>query len=169
MTRIRAGWLLSCWLLLVAGALPGQAAAQLRPISTRSTPPSQLEPNLPQVPETDLGAQMTTSGFFLGIVGMLGGAAVGSGVGNARCGKACVTRSAAGGAAIAGSLMVPLGVHIAAKPPQHLALSIATSVVAGSLVWAGFNAIPGRPVAMAPFVAAPLQVWTSMKLETRGR
>jgi len=96
---------------------------------------------------------------------MLAGAAIGSGVGNATCGDDCVSRSAAGGAAIAGALMVPIGVHIAAVKPKRLPLSLAMSVATGALVWGGVNAFPGRPVALAPFVAAPLQVWFASRLE----
>jgi hypothetical protein len=153
--------------MLVCGlALP--AAGQWQPAAGLAAE-TRSERALRQEPQMDRDAQMTTSGVFLGVVGMLGGAAVGSGVGNARCGRACVGRSASGGAAIAGSLMVPIGVHIAAQPPQRLVRSLAVSALTGSLVWLGFNAIPGRPVALAPFVAAPIQVWTSMKIETRGR
>jgi hypothetical protein len=148
---------------------PASVAAQLL-TSPFSRPESNLAAVPPvQEPATDPGSQMSTSGFFLGVVGMLGGAAVGSGVGNARCGKECVGRSASVGAAIAGSLAVPIGVHIAAARPQNLVRSLAVSVAAGTAVWLGFNAIPGKPVALAPFVAAPLQVWTSMKIEMRGR
>ena len=71
-----------------------------------------------RVDQMDEEGRMTTSGFFLGIVGMLAGAAIGSGVGNAKCGDDCVSRSAAGGASIAGALMVPIGVHIAAVKPN---------------------------------------------------
>jgi hypothetical protein len=108
---------------------------------------------------------MTTSGFFLGIIGMLAGAAVGSGVGNAKCGDDCVGRTAAGGASIAGALMVPIGVHIAAPQPRRFPHALVTSFAAGAVAWGGVNAIPGRPVALAPFIAAPLQVWIATRFE----
>lgn len=125
------------------------------------------QPQSPQEPEMDANGRMTTSGFFLGIVGMLGGAAVGSGVGNARCGSDCVGRHAANGASIMGALTVPIGVHVAAEKPKNLIKSMGLSVLGGAVVWMGFNSLPGKPVALAPFVAAPLQVWTAMKMETR--
>ena len=117
----------------------------------------------------DEEGRMTTSGFFLGVIGMLAGAAVGSGVGNAKCGDDCVGRTAAGGASIAGALMVPVGVHIAAEKPRRFAQALATSFAAGALTWGGINAIPGRPVALAPFVAAPIQVWIATRFERAPR
>jgi hypothetical protein len=155
------------WAMFALG--PSASAAQMLTAIEPGPKVREYSVQMIQDPATDPGSQMTTSGFFLGVVGMLGGAAVGSGVGNARCGKNCVGRSASGGAAIAGSLMVPVGVHIAAARPQNLLHSVAASLAAGTVVWLGFNAIPGKPVALAPFVAAPLQVWTSMKIELRGR
>ena len=154
-------------LLLTALALPAASNAQLQQNAPFVGAAESSRIRAVQEPQIDVGSQMTTSGFFLGVVGMLGGAAVGSGVGSARCGQECVGRAASGGATIAGSLMVPIGVHIAAQQPRNLLWSVAASVAAGSLVWAGFNAIPGRPVALAPFVAAPFQVWSSMKIESR--
>ena len=122
-----------------------------------------------QIQEMDEEGRMTTSGFFLGVIGMLAGAAVGSGVGNAKCGDDCVGRTAAGGASIAGALMVPVGVHIAASKPRRFAQALATSFAAGALTWGGINAIPGRPVALAPFVAAPIQVWIATRFERAPR
>ena len=134
-------------------------AAAVAPIS------SPFSADQEQVQEMDEEGRMTTSGFFLGIVGMLAGAAIGSGVGNAKCGDDCVGRSAAGGASIAGALLVPVGVHIAATKPKRFPQALASSFAAGALVWGGVNAIPGRPVALAPFVAAPIQVWISSRFE----
>lgn len=111
--------------------------------------------------------RMTTSGFFLGIVGMLAGAAVGSGVGNSHCGEDCVPRYAAGGASVVGSLLIPVGVRIANEEDKNPLLSYAASVATGAALWAGFHQVPGHPVALAPFVAAPLQVWLVSKLERR--
>ncbi len=156
---------------LVAAELPAQASAQQRrvahfealtPAGTAHTPVFFDQERVEQMNEE---GRMTTSGFFLGIVGMLAGAAIGSGVGNARCGDDCVSRTAAGGASIAGALMVPIGVHIAAVNPKRFPLSIASSFLAGAAVWGGVNAIPGRPMPLAPFVAAPLQVWIASRLE----
>jgi hypothetical protein len=125
--------------------------------------------SLQQQEELDANGKMSTSGFFLGVIGMLGGAAIGSGIGSAQCGEDCVSRAAFGGASIAGAIMVPVGVHIAAEKPRNLLVSMGFSALAGAALWYGLNSVPGRPVALAPFVAAPLQVWTAMKVENQGR
>jgi hypothetical protein len=115
---------------------------------------------------------MSTSGFFLGIIGMLGGAAAGSQIGSTQCpsreeDKECMGRHAYTGALIAGTFMVPIGVHIANKNKRNLPLSIAVSALTGSALYLVMKNIPGEPIAMAPFLAAPLQVVTSMKVEKR--
>ncbi|HSL71706.1 MAG TPA: hypothetical protein VK864_15775, partial [Longimicrobiales bacterium] len=111
--------------------------------------------------------RMTASGFFLGVIGMLAGAAVGSGIGSAACDDRsnCVTRYASGGAAIVGALTVPVGVHVAADQPKRLPLTMLASVGVGGAIWGVINAVPGRPVPLAPFIAAPLQIWVSTRLE----
>jgi hypothetical protein len=155
--------------LIVLALLPARASAQQRfAVGFETVTPTPTAPVLfeqERVEQMNEEGRMTTSGFFLGIVGMLAGAAVGSGVGNAKCGDDCVGRVAAGGASIAGALMVPVGVHIAALSPKRFPLAIASSFVTGAAVWGGINAIPGRPMALAPFVAAPLQVWFASRLE----
>jgi len=98
---------------------------------------------------------------------MLAGAAVGSGIGNANCGKDCVPRYAAGGASVAGALLIPVGVRIANEQDNNPLVSFAASLATGGVMWAGFHQVPGHPVALAPFVAAPLQVWLVSKLERR--
>lgn len=110
---------------------------------------------------------MTTSGFFLGIVGMLAGAAVGSGVGNAHCGSSCVPRYMAGGASVGGALVIPVGVRLVNDEGKNPLVSWGASIGTGAAIWAGFHQIPGHPVALAPFVAAPVQVWLVSKLERR--
>ena len=155
--------------VLVASA-PRGASAQQRFAAQFADAPSHAA-HVPafmdqeRVDQMDEEGRMTTSGFFLGIVGMLGGAAIGSGIGNAKCGDDCVGRTAAGGASIAGALMAPIGVHIAAVKPKRLPVSLLASIVTGALTWGGINAVPGRPVALAPFVAAPLQVWIASRFE----
>lgn len=119
----------------------------------------------PQEPTSD--EIMTTSGFFLGIVGMLAGAAVGSGVGSAQCGDSCVPRYAAGGATLAGALVIPVGVRLAGDPDGNPFLSWGASMATGAALWAGFHQIPGHPVALVPFVAAPVQAWLVSRLERR--
>jgi len=145
------------------------AEAGLTRVQERLPAPAFLPgPALLQDPQEPTRAeQMTTSGFFLGIVGMLAGAAVGSGVGSAHCGGDCISRYAAGGASIAGALLIPVGVRIANDDDHNPLISYAASLATGAALWAGFNQIPGRPVALSPFVSAPLQVWLVSKLETR--
>lgn len=159
------------WVAVAASAvLPCSLNAQIRSATLLFTPPA--APALPSAPllqdpveKMDEEGRMTTSGFFLGVIGMLGGAAIGSGVGNSRCGNDCVGRYAATGASIVGAVMVPIGVHVAADKPRNLVPAMASSFLAGAVLYGAFNAFPGRPVALAPFVAAPLQVWLSMKIE----
>ena len=116
--------------------------------------------------------QMGTSGFFLGLVGMMAGAAIGSQIGQGSCpdrseDKDCVGRHAYTGALVAGTALVPVGVHIANKSRGNFWLSLAASAAEATVLYYGFKAVPGSPVAMAPFLAAPLQVFTSVKIERR--
>lgn len=116
--------------------------------------------------------QMSTSGFFLGIIGMVGGAAFGSQIGQGKCpprreDKDCMGRYAYTGALIAGTISVPLGVHLANKSRRNLPLALAASTATALGLYYGMKAIPGEPIAMAPFLAAPIQVVTSVKLESR--
>lgn len=125
------------------------------------------EPNV-EKPEEVMG----TSGFFLGVIGMLGGAAVGGSIGLGDCpardvDKDCMGRHAYTGALIAGTALVPLGVHLANKNRRNLPMSMAVSTALGVALYYGMKAIPGSPIAMAPFVAAPLQVVTSVRIEQR--
>jgi hypothetical protein len=117
--------------------------------------------------QMDEEGRMTTSGFFLGAIGMLAGAAVGSGVGSSVCEDrgGCVTRYASGGAAIVGALTVPVGVHVAADHPKELPATVLASVGVGGAIWGLINLIPGRPVPLAPFIAAPLQIWLATRME----
>jgi hypothetical protein len=101
---------------------------------------------------------------------MLAGGAVGSKIGQDNCpsksaGEACRNRHIYTGVLVAGSFFVPLGVHIASKQPHNFFKSLAVSAATGAIAYYGFKAIPGEPVALAPFVAAPIQVVTSVKLE----
>jgi hypothetical protein len=104
---------------------------------------------------------------------MLGGAAVASGLKQNACAEstddACRSRYAFTGALIAGSAMVPLGVHLANKKPRGLIASLAVSALAGAAFYYGTRAIPGEPVHIAPFLAAPVQMITSIKIETRKK
>jgi len=114
---------------------------------------------------------MSMSGMFLGIVGMMAGAAVASGLAQDGCADSpedrCVSRNAFTGALIAGTALVPVGVHIGNKDRKNLLASLAVSTLAGAAIFYGMRAIPGEPVELAPFVAAPLQIVTSIKVETR--
>ena len=114
--------------------------------------------------------QMSASGFFLGIVSMLGGAAIGSAMGQSSCpaktiDKDCMSRYGYTGALIAGSIAVPVGVHLVASHRRNLIPSVAISAAAATALYYGMRAIPGKPIALAPFIALPLQVMTAVKLE----
>jgi hypothetical protein len=116
---------------------------------------------------------MSTSGFFLGIIGMLGGAAIGSQIGQSDCpsravDERCVGRHAYTGALVAGTILVPIGVHLANSERRNLPLSMAVSALAAGVFYYGLKAVPGEPIALAPFLAAPIQVVTSIKLEKRN-
>jgi hypothetical protein len=117
---------------------------------------------------------MSTSGMFLGIIGMLGGAVIGNAVSQNSCRdeedeEACRGRKAFTGALIAGTILVPVGVHIANKEPGNLLMSLAVSAVAGAGLYYGFKSIPGEPIQIAPFLSAPLQMVTSIKIERRAK
>ncbi len=112
---------------------------------------------------------MATSGMFLGIVGMLGGAVAGSAIAQDGCDESgeenCRSKYASTGAVIASTFFVPLGVHIANNNKKSFIKSLAFSTVAGAALYFGTKAIPGEPVQIAPFLAAPLQMVTSLKVE----
>ena len=112
---------------------------------------------------------MSMSGMFLGIVGMMGGAAAGSAVAQANCDdeKGCLGRHAFTGALVAGTFFVPLGVHLANAQPKSFLKSIGASIVTGTVMYYAMKAIPGEPVHIAPFLAAPVQMVTSIKIESR--
>jgi hypothetical protein len=134
--------------------------------------PAKRSLSLAQDPYDKPEEQMGTSGFFLGLVGMMAGAAIGSQIGQGSCpdrseDKDCVSRHAYTGALVAGTALVPVGVHIASKARGHFWLSLAASAAEATVLYYGFKAVPGSPVAMAPFLAAPLQVFTSVKIERR--
>ena len=171
--RFRAGTVLPLVFVFCAPALAfGQQnyafAFDEAPVAVTITPPVALqEPNIDK-PEEVMG----TSGFFLGVIGMLGGAAVGGSIGAGDCpsrevDKGCMGRHAYTGALIAGTVLVPVGVHIANKNRRNLPLSMLVSAALGVGMYYGMKAIPGSPIAMAPFVAAPLQVVTSVRIEQR--
>lgn len=162
---------------LLCNAGPGIAQKATLPLQSNASAligdgmarPPHLEQEAQQQ-GTTVEDDMGTSGFFLGIVGMLAGAAIGSQVGQSACpskrvDKDCMGRHAYTGALVAGSLLTPVGVHIANKRPKNLLLSMAASALTGTALYYGFKAVPGSPIAMAPFLAAPLQVFLSVKLE----
>jgi hypothetical protein len=175
--KIRLGAIATLvWLLVTPVAARAQirntaldsASASLPADSSQAARPASEQPQEMGKIDDD----MSTSGFFLGIVGMLGGAAIGSQIGQSSCparevDKDCVGEHAYAGALIGGTFLVPIGVHIANKDRGNLPLSIAVSAVVASAFYYGLKAIPGEPVAMAPFLAAPIQVVTSIKLERR--
>ncbi|HEY0304435.1 MAG TPA: hypothetical protein VGC44_05665 [Longimicrobiales bacterium] len=112
---------------------------------------------------------MATSGMFLGIVGMLGGAVAGAAMSQEGCKDSddenCRSKYASTGAVVASTFFVPLGVHIANKNKKSFIKSLAFSTAAGAVLYFGTKAIPGEPVQIAPFLAAPLQMVTSLRVE----
>lgn len=172
--KFKAGIVLS---LIAAAIVPTTAAAQHASTSFLSTPSvavPQLNFGVAQDPPSDRPEDvMSTSGIFLGIVGMLGGAVVGSAVSQSKCkdsdDEKCRSQYAFTGALIAGTALVPIGVHIANKNPGSLAKSLAVSAVAGTALYFAMKAIPGEPVQIAPFLSAPIQMVTSVKIERGGK
>jgi hypothetical protein len=169
--RIRIGAVLPLACLLCA---PVAARAQERTPTSFDTTSSKLPADSSLAPREEMKPDdaMSTSGLFLGIVGMLGGAAIGSQIGQSDCparevDKGCVGRHAYTGALIAGTVLVPIGVHLANRDRGSLPLSMAVSALAAGLLYYGLKAVPGEPIAMAPFLAAPVQVVTSIRLEKR--
>lgn len=174
--KFKAGIVLS---FVAVAIMPLAASAQqasspvFLAVEQTSAPRAALD--LAQDPPSDKPEDvMSTSGMFLGIVGMLGGAVIGSAVSQNACGEeedeeACRGRKAFTGALIAGTILVPVGVHIANKEPGNLLKSLAVSAVAGAALYYGFKAIPGEPIQIAPFLSAPLQMVTSIKIERRGK
>ena len=113
---------------------------------------------------------MSMSGMFLGIVGMMGGAVAASAIGQGQCEdgeKGCMGRHAFTGALVAGTFFVPLGVHLANQEPKNFLKSMAVSVIAGAVFYYSMKAIPGEPVHIAPFLAAPVQMVTSIRIESK--
>lgn len=171
--KFRAGVVLPVMLALTPiVAHAQQATTDSFAIASAPTLPPTLD--MPQDPPSDKPEDvMSTSGMFLGIVGMLGGAVIGSAVSQGNCEdeseRGCRGRYAFTGALIAGSISVPLGVHIANKRPGSFMKSLAVSALAGTALYYGMKAIPGEPIQIAPFLAAPVQMVTSIKIETATR
>lgn len=173
--KSKAGIVLS---LIAVASAPLAASAQQAPVSMFATaqasaPQPRLE--IAQDPPSDRPEDvMSRSGMFLGIVGMLGGAVVGSAVSQNGCDEDtadenCRSRHAFTGALIAGTAAVPLGVHIANKTPGSLLKSLAVSAVSGTALYFATKAIPGEPIQIAPFLAAPIQMVTSVRIERAGK
>jgi hypothetical protein len=172
--KFRAGIVLP--LILLASAPVAAYAQQAQPISlvVAASVPTPLNLDIAQdPPSTRPDDVMSTSGIFLGIVAMLGGAVIGSAVSQNRCEESgedgCRSRYAFTGAMIAGTIAVPIGVHIANKQPGSLLKSLGMSIVVGAALYYGTKAIPGEPIQIAPFLSAPLQAFTSIKIEKATR
>lgn len=158
--------------ILLVALSPVVAAAQQNHAASFATNPALTRPaaiRLHQEQESENDV-MSKSGMFLGIVGMLAGATVGSGLSTSRCDdepEGCTSRHAFTGALVAGTAMVPIGVHIANKRPKNLLASFGASALTGTALYFAMKAIPGEPVQIAPFLAAPVQMFTSIKIETK--
>jgi hypothetical protein len=161
--------------MLMVAVLPLGALAQQR--HAAAFPVNQPVPSIDargfaptQEPEPTPNEVMGQSGMFLGIVSMLAGSAIGGGVSQGPCkgeDDGCTSRYAFTGALIAGTLLIPIGVHFANKQPRNLMASMAASALVGGLIYFGTRAIPGEPIQLAPFLAAPVQMYTSIRIETR--
>lgn len=130
--------------------------------------------NPPSIDQMRPDEAMGTSGFFLGMVSVLAGATVGSQIGQSHCppksqDKDCGARYGYTGAIVAGTIMVPVGVHLVNSngSASGLLQSFGVSAALGSALYFGSRAIPGKPIAMGAFLAIPLQVFTSVKIEQR--
>ncbi|HEX6560205.1 MAG TPA: hypothetical protein VF021_12100 [Longimicrobiales bacterium] len=172
---IRTGVVALPVLLLFA---PLAAQAQERPaptipdslVRTVTGPTSDNIP--PSVTEMKPEEQAGTSGYFLGIISMLVGGTVGSSVGQSSCpaktvDRDCVSRHAFTGALIAGTAMIPIGVHLASAERRSLPATLGVSALTGAVLYAAAHAVPGKPIGLATFVALPIQVFTSVRLERK--
>ena len=171
--KFRAGVVLP--MILVAIAPAAGSAQQIQNVffATEKVSAPALSLSVVQDPPSQKPEDvMATSGMFLGIVGMLGGAVAGAALSQENCDDSdndnCRSMYASTGAVVASTFFVPLGVHIANKNKKSFMKSLAFSTVAGAALYFGTKAIPGEPVQIAPFLAAPLQMVTSLKVE-RGR
>jgi hypothetical protein len=104
------------------------------------------------------------SGLFLGVIGMLGGAALG-GARESACDKECRAHSGAIGAIAGGALMIPIGAHIGNRGRGNLLLSMLAASAVGAAGFGAASLLPGRPVAAAVFFTAPIQVVLAAKIE----
>ena len=171
----RGGGVVLPFLVLAMAIAPVGASAQQaqpNPLATDSAAGKAgvtfEDPLNPEWSPKDL---MSMSGMFLGIVGMMGGAAAGSALAQSGCEdgqKGCLGRHAFTGALVAGTFFVPLGVHLANQQPKNFLKSIGASIVAGSVMYYAMKAIPGQPVQIAPFLAAPIQMVTSIRIESKN-
>jgi hypothetical protein len=108
---------------------------------------------------------VSSSSLFMGVVGALGGAAIGGGQASSTCSKVCRSRSAAAGAAIGAGVLIPLGAHVGNKGRGNLLLSsLATSAV-GLAGYGLASAVPGHPTGAIVFLTAPIQVVLATKVE----
>lgn len=168
-----AGAVLPILVLAMALAPLSAAAQQTQPdplVTDSSKGKAGVTFEDPLNPEWGPKDMMSMSGMFLGIVGMMGGAAAGSAVAQSGCDdgqKGCLGRHAFTGALVAGTFFVPLGVHLANQEPRNFLKSIGVSVLAGTVMYYSMKAIPGQPVHIAPFLAAPIQMVTSIKIESK--
>jgi hypothetical protein len=115
-------------------------------------------------PEDEGLDPVMASGLFLGVIGMLGGAAV-AGTRGAECDRECRTHTGAVGATTGAALMIPIGAHIGNRNRGNLLLSILAASAIGAAGFGAASLLPGRPVAAAVFLTAPIQVVMAAKIE----
>ncbi len=171
--KFRVGVVAPALLLVIA---PVAAQAQQASAYRFALPTAVVAPHLDlaQDPPSDKPEHvMARSGIFLGLVSMLGGAVAGMAISQETCQEStddkCRSRYAATGALAASSLAVPLGVTIANDGKRSFLKSLGVSLLTGTALYFGTKAIPGEPVQIAPFLASPLQTFTSVKIEMASR
>jgi hypothetical protein len=108
---------------------------------------------------------VSSSSLFMGVVGALGGAAIGGGQTSSSCSKVCRSRTAAAGAAIGAGALIPLGAHLGNKGKGNLLLSTLATSVVGLAGYGLASAVPGHPTGAIVFLTAPIQVVLASKVE----
>ncbi len=157
-------------ILFVVGVcvIPSQVRAQafVKPVFSRLEPAAAplARDTVKQSTEEGLDA-VSSSGLFMGVLGALGGAAIGGGQSSSSCTKSCRSHNAGSGATIGAGVLIPLGAHIGNKGKGNLLLSSLGTTVVGLAGFGLASVIPSRPIGAIVFLTAPLQVVLASKVE----
>src|SRR4051812_45440015 len=112
---------------------------------------------------------ISASSLFMGVIGALGGAAVGaaalSSSRSAECSKTCRTRNAAAGASIGAGVLIPIGAHVGNDGKGNIFLSALTTAAVGLAGYGIASAVPGHPTAAVVFLTAPIEIILAGKVE----